>query len=269
LIEISLVPTDYELQALVTNLELISYKALPNTYKSFKMASALIMYTWKSYAMGSPIPGGGQRLKNPTGAYAKSIKIRTLTPLNREIYSDSPIAKYIEDGTKEYDMKKTHPFGPKGRVSKEGNAYIIIPFRHGTPSSLAYSKIPEQMYQTIRQAIKNDEITLSNIKKGRRKRSQNYSGEMIPRANYNWGTRIGNTGVDNLEGMVVMDVSTKKSSRSAYFTFRIISVNSPANKWIQKARAARNITKYVVINTQEIVKELIENGLKKDLGVVE
>lgn len=281
MIEVSLVPEDYELQALVTNLELISSKALPNTYKSFKMASSLIMYTWKSYAMGAPIPGGGKRLKNATGTYAKSIKIRTLTPLNREIYSDSPVAKFIEDGTKEYDMKKTHPFGPRGRVAKntrkdkngnivtrEGDAYLIIPFRHGTPSSLMYSKIPEQMYATIRQAIKNDEISLSNIKKGRRERSPNYKGELIPRAKYNWGTRITNTGVDNLEGMIVADVGTSKSPRSAYFTFRIISVNSPANKWIQKARAGRNITRYVVLNTQEIVKELIESGLKKDLGVV-
>ena len=168
MIEVSLVPDDYELQALVTNLELISYKALPNTYKAFKMASALMMATWKSYALGAPIPGGGRRLKNPTGAYAKSIKIRTFTPLNREIYSDSPIAPYIEYGTKEYDMKTTHPFGKRSRINKEGDAYLIIPFEHGTPKSLKYSKIPEQMYQIIRQAIKNDEINLSSIKKGRK-----------------------------------------------------------------------------------------------------
>lgn len=276
----SLVPDDYELQALVTNLELISYKAMPNTYRAFKMASSLIMYTWKTYAMGAPIPGGGKKLRNPTGAYAKSIKIRTLAPFNHEIYSDSPIAKYIEDGTKEYDMKTTHPFGPRGRVIKntrkdktgkivarEGDAYLIIPFRHGTPKSLSYSKIPQQLYDQIRQAIKNDEINLSSIKKGRRERSPNYKGELIPRAKYNWGTRIKGTGIPELENMVVMDTSTKKSPRSSYMTFRIISVNSPAHKWIQKARAARNITKYVVQNTEKIVTEIIQSGLKKDLGV--
>lgn len=281
MIEVSLLPEDHELQALVSSLELISYKAMPSTYRAFKMASSLVMYTWKSYAMGAPIPGGGKRLKKPTGAYAKSIKVRTLTPFNREVYSDSPVAKYLEDGTKEYDMKKTHPFGKRGRVvkktrkdkngkviSKEGDAYIIIPFRHGTPGSLSYVNIPERIFQQIRQAIKNDEIMLSSIKKGARIKKPNYKGELIPRARYSWGTRIYGTGMPNLEGMTIMDNSTKKYSRSSYLTFRIISVNSPASKWIQKARAAHHITKYVVQNTNEIVKEMIEAGLKKDLGVV-
>lgn len=268
MIEMSLVPNDPELQALVTSLELISYKAMPATYRAFKMASSLIMYTWKTYAMGGPIPGGGKRLKNPTGGYAKSIKIRTLTPFMKEIYSDSPVAKFIEDGTKEYDMKKTHPFGPRGRVNKDGDAYIIIPFRHGTPKSLSYSKLPEQLYNQIRQAIKNDEITLSSIKKGRRNKSPNAKEELIPRAKYNWGTRITGTGIPELEGMVVMDTSTSKSTRSSYMTFRVISVNSPANKWIQRARNGHNLTKYVAQNTNEIVKEMIQAGLKKDLGVV-
>lgn len=269
MIEISLLPEDYELQDLVTNLELISYKALPNTYKAFKMASSLIMYTWKTYAMGAPIQGSSQRLKNPTGGYAKSIKVRTLAPLTREIYSDSPIAPYLEYGTKEYDMKTTHPYGKRSKINKDGEPYLVIGFRHGTPKSLSYSKLPEDMYNIIRQAIKNDQITFSSVKMGRRKRTPNYEGELIPRAGYKWGTRITNTGVENLEGMVVMDVGTQKSVRSEYFTFRVISVNSPAHKWIQKARSAMHITRYVAENTQDIVKQIVTDGLKKDLGVTE
>ncbi len=281
MIEIRLVPEDYQLAELVSSLEAVSSKAMPSTYRAFKMATALVQYTWKSYAMGAPIPGGGPRLKNPSGGYAKSIKIRTLTPLAKEIYSDSPIAHYLEEGTKQYDMKETHPFGKRSRVVKKdrykngklvaskGDAYLVIPFRHGVPGTASYGgMLPSELYKIIRNGIKEETIILSSLQKGR-KVEPNYKGELIPRKKYNWGTRLTGIGVRDLEGMVVMDVSTKKSVRSGYMTFRVISVNSPANKWIQKARAGKHITQFVVKNTSAAVNDIIISALKKDMGVFE
>ena len=278
MIEISITPDDYILADLVSSLEMMSTRVMPKTFKAFKMATAVMQYTWKSYAMGGPIPGGSGRIKRPTGVYAKSIKTRMLTPFSHEVYSDDSKAKFLEDGSQEYDMKTTHPFGKRSRVIKktrkrkgsivaqEGDPYLIIPFRHGVPGSISYSPIPKLLYTTIRQMIKDDDIKLSNIVKGK-KQSPNYQGELIPRRKYNWGSRLMGSGLDKIEGMVVMDVSTSKSARSEYVTFRVISVNSPAHKWIQKARPGLHLTRHVVNNTKEIVEDMIKSGLRQDLGL--
>jgi len=267
MIKIDLIPQDETLANLVSGLEMVSSKMMPSTFKAFKMASNLISYTWKSYALGAPIPGTSSRIKNPAGGYAKSIKVRMLAPFNYEIYSDSHIAAFIEDGTKSYDMKRTHPFGRRSRMSKEGIPYTIIPFRHGVPGTQSYQQMPKQLYEIIRAAIKNNEIQKSRTLKGKT-HSPNYKGEMIPRGKYKWGSRITGTGLENIEGMTVVDTSTKKSPRSTYMTFRIISVNSPSHKWLQAARPAKNITKHVAANSAEIVKDLISSGIKQDLGLL-
>ncbi len=278
MLEISITPDDYILADLVASLEMMSTKYMPRTFKAFKMATAVMQYTWKSYAMGASIPGGSERIKRPTGEFAKSIKVRMLAPFHHEVYSDDPKAKFLEEGSKQYDMKKTHPYGKRSRVVKktrkrkgsivarEGDPYLIIPFRHGVPGSISYAPIPKLLYTAIRQMIKNDDLKLSNIAKGK-KQSPNYEGELIPRKKYNWGSRLVGTGLDKIEGMVAMNVSTRKSIRTEYMTFRVISVNSPAHKWVQKARPGLHLTQHVVNNTKEIVEDLIGSGLRQDLGL--
>jgi len=265
MIEITVTPQDYILSDLISNLEMISTRLMPKTVKAVKMASAVIMHTWKSYALGAPIPGSGIRIKNPTGGYARTIKVLRLTPLNSIVYSDSKIAKHLEEGTEPLDMKKTHPYGPKSRVSKKGVPYNIIPFRHGIPGTLSYAPMPAELYAKIREEIKAGNVQLSQITKGK-KLEPNYQGKLIPRANYKWGSRI-SSGIDKLEGMVVMNVGTDRSIRSQYMTFRVISANSPAFKWIRKARPALHLTEHVVRNTRRIVSEILEQGLKEDIGL--
>jgi len=278
LIEMEIALDSPYLQDLVNSLEMVGSKVMPQTMRAFKMASAVVEYTWKSYAMGAPIPGSSARIKNPTGGYARSIKSAMLSPFSRYIYSDWEGARFIEFGTKEYDMKKTHPFGARSRVTKrdvvrkgrvirrKGEAYLIVPFRHGVPGTLSYGNIPSLIYNQIRQLIKSGDVQLSQVIRGR-KMEENYAGELIPRKKYRWGSRIHGTGIDQIEGLVVMNTSTPRSQRSQYMTFRVISQNSPAFKWIQKAKPALNITSHVARNVMGIVQEIIESGLKKDLGL--
>ena len=278
MIRVDLRPEDETLANILSNLEFVSSKSLPATFKAFKMVSALVQYTWKSYASGRPIKGSSMRLKNPTGAYKNSIKTRFLSPFNHEIYSDSPIALYLEKGTQEYDMKKTHPYGKQSRIvkktvkkrgviiRKKGDPYLIIPFRHGVPGTQSYAPLPEQVFQQIERILKADEDLMSKRIKGRTF-DPNFKGELIPRAKYNWGARFKGMGFDQMEGLVVMDTSSPKEKRSSYMTFRVISANSPAMKWIVKARPAMNITRHVVENTKEKMKKLIESGVRQDLGI--
>lgn len=268
MIQVRLVPEDSQLADLVTSLEFMSSKVMPKTYRAFKMAASLLSYTWKCYASGAPIPGTIMRLKNPTGAYASSIKIRFLSPFCYEIFSNSPVAKYLEYGTKQYDMKETHPFGKRSRVSKKGISYLIIPFRHGTPETIGYAPMPGELYNKIRAILKRDEELVSVRAKGR-KYSPNYRGELIPRAKYQWGARFSGTGFDQLEGMVAMNIPTgKEKGRSAYMTFRIISAkNSPTMKWIVKARPAMEMTKHAAEEAGEEIKRMILSGIKQDIGL--
>lgn len=267
MIEIAITPKDYMLADLMVGLQMTSQKIFPRTFKAYKMSAQLIQYTWKSYAMGSTIKGSAHKIKNPKGSYARSIKMLKFAPLGWEISSDNPIAKYLEDGTKEYDMKNTHPYGKRSRMGKNGDPYLIIPLRHGTPGSKSNAPMPEQVYERIR-AMSQEGIIKSSTISPERGKEENFWGDMIKRAEYNWGSRLTGMDDENLEGMMVMDVpSGKEAGRSTYLTFRIISVNSPAHKWIQKARPAMNITKYVVNNTRPIIEELIKKGLMEDLGI--
>ncbi|KKL91064.1 hypothetical protein LCGC14_1898430 [marine sediment metagenome] len=266
MIAITLTPEDPQLAELVGSLEFMSSKMMPHTYQAFKRAVALVQYTWKCYAAGADM-GGGMKLKRPTGAYARSIKTRFYAPFNYEVFSDSKVAKFLEEGTKEFDMKKTHPFGKRSRVTKKGQGYLIIPFRHGAPGSVYYPPLPEQVYKQIKAIAKQADFKLASRAQGK-KYSPNYKGEMIPRARYKRGTPITGLGDENLEGLMVVNIgATPKEKRSAAVTFRVISENSPAFKWIRPAMPGMHITKHVVENTQDAVKDLIETGLKKDMGI--
>ena len=266
MIDVVVTASDYILADLLASLQqVISGKTMPKTAKAMRAGSALIACTWKSYVMGSPIPGSSMRVKNAIPEYASSIKVRTVSPFFHQIYTDYSRAKDLEQGTKSLDMKKTHPYGPRGRVSKDGVPYNIIPFRHGTPGSLTSPPMPSALYRRIQQEIKSGQMQLSSVAKGKT-RSPNAKGELIPRARYNWGSRISG-GVDRFEGMVAMNVSTPSSKRTEYLTFRVISKNSPSFKWIVKARPVLRLTHHVVVNTKAIIGEMVTQGIKEDVGL--
>ena len=152
IVQVSIASSDTVLADLIASLEMVSIRHLPNTVRAIKVAVKTLEYTWKSYAMGAKIPGTAIQLKSVRGAYAKSIKTKT-GRLKGMVYSDSPYAAELEEGSEAKDLKKTIPFGPKSRMGKNG-PYNIVPFRHGVPGSL-YAPMPEVLYKVILKKIKN------------------------------------------------------------------------------------------------------------------
>jgi hypothetical protein len=273
LMQVSISPSDSGLADLINSLEMVSRKYLPNTTRAIKVAVRTLEYTWKSYAMGSPIPGTSIRLKNVRGVYAKSIKSK-INNLSGVIYSDSPYALDLEEGTEEKDLKKIIPFGPKARRGKNG-PYAIVPFRHGAPTSLV-APMPSVMYKKIMSKIKEGEFKKSRVRK-EVQQTQNVQGQMVNRNTYAWGSRVKKApDFPNLEGMVVFDVpSSPGESRSSFVTFRIVSANKPKvskarrgweNSWVVPSREGLHITKHVVANTKEVITELIRAGISHDLS---
>jgi hypothetical protein len=271
MISMNITPSDSGLSDLISSLEMVSTKYLPNTVKSIKVACSALQYTWKCYAMGAPIPGTNIRLKSVRGTYAKSIKTQS-GKLSGTIYSDSPYAISIEDDTEAFDLKKTIPFGKKSRMGKNG-AYSVVPFRHGVPGSLS-APMPDTFYKVVLEKIKQGEIEKSKVKK-KTYMSPNATGEMVKRHTYKWGGSVKKTGFPDLEGMVVFDISSSnKENRSGYVTFRIITANKPKvskskkgweNSWIVPSRRGLHITRYVVANTKDIVANIIKAGIQFDL----
>lgn len=272
------------LMGVISSLQMLGKKSMPSTHKAFKIAAnTIVANQWREYALGGAIPGAPRSLKNPKGGYALAIKTREIGTAHFQVTNDSKVAPFIEYGTSELDMKKTHPYGPKSRVANKGTKknphlvpYLIVPFRWGTGDDESPGTfrniIPKGIYQMIQADMKAGRFIRTRIS-GHDKTEMNFHGEEVKRNEYEtevgdpgWGTRIEGIG-GKIEGMVAMAAeSGKEKRRSTYFTFRIISADSPQGSWIKPAQPALNITRHVVENTKDKVSELVKMGMLHDLG---
>lgn len=238
-------------------------KIMPRTKAAFDMAAKLIQKSWQNWAMGGSI-AGATAIKKPSPNLVRSIKIRRIGDFEVSIETDSPYMERIQNGVVEFDMKDTYPYGKKSRVSKKGIPYLIIPFRWGTPGSAGRSRahfgntIPIEAYEILksRKFKKSIVKTETHIE-------QNFKGEDIERSEYNWGDRLDDTNSGNMNGMVRM----MANPQSTYFTFRVISANSPANSWKRKAVPANDVVGAVEKATRQEVEELLQEGLEQELGL--
>lgn len=269
MIEIVITPNQ-ALIDLISSLEMVSTKKLPNTVKAIKASISLLEYTWKSYAMGASIPGTNIRIKRIDSLYVKSIQSKT-SGLKGVVFSDSPVAVQIEEDSPEKDLKKIIPFGPKSRMGKNG-PYNIVPFRHGTPKAVN-APMPELVYKALRQKIKQGELQKSEVLRAKR-RDTNAGGEVVQRRTYKWGGRVKEDTFPDLQGLVVFRASVGAASRSTYLTFRVVSANKPKvskarkgweKSWIVPSKRGAHLTRYVVANTKDVIIDLLRTGLEHDL----
>ena len=261
------------LQQLAKSLPLMfGQKVAPATGAAFDTSTRLVQGVWRGWAMGGPVKGI-PNIKTPSSRLAASIKIKPAGVFDATIGTSSPHAQRIQDGTPELDMKTTHPYGKKSRVSKEGVPYLIIPFRWGTPNAQGGARahfgnvIPQVVYpmakemeQSFRLKKRGDGSEAVHVEK-------NYAGKDVPRSEYEWGDRMETS--DNMNGMVRMNKETKGGG-STYYTFRVISawqlVTAPYS-WIRKAVEAVDVVGAVEAETRPVVEELIQAGLEADFGI--
>lgn len=207
--------------------------ALPELAQYVKGTAYKIKNTWINYLLKEESLPGVEFLEKTNKNMIESVKIKKNRDFNYTVFSDSVEMEKATKGTDPvyYDMKKTHPYGKKSRVSKKGVPYLIIPFRWGTPNGkdtkrrwnsfipmAEYNTSVKKLEKSMRAPDGNGNYT--HVEK-------NYKGEDIERSNYSWGDRL--TGWnDRSAGMVRM----KDSGKSTYWTFRIISANSKQGTWL-------------------------------------
>lgn len=247
---------------------------LPRTEGAAKTAASIIRDAWRGYAMGGSLVGI-EKLKMPSGEYARSIKINQLGPLAFEIFSEAQIAEWLEKGTSDFDMKKTHTRGPRSRVSLKGHRYLIVPFRWGTPKTVTFRKnvMPSSVYAVV----KTKKFQATRVT-GDTHFEMNARGEDVERQEYSsadkkkpWGSTLqahmDEEVTDRMVGMSKMVGQGGKSS--GYFTFRVISSDPDVNpkSWMHPGIRARPVTETVAKTTKETVSDLIDNALRGDLGL--
>lgn len=238
-------------------------KIMPRTKAAFDMASKLIQKSWQNWAMGGSIAGASD-IKKPNPNLARSIKIRRIGDFNISIGTDSLYMERIQNGVAEYDMKDTYPYGKKSRVSKRGVPYLIIPFRWGTPSGNGGGRahFGNTITQEVYAILKSRKFKMSG-RTSKTHGEKNYSGENIERGEYEWGDRVNDKSAGNMNGMVRM----RSHKTSTYFTFRLISANSPANSWKRKAIPPNDVVSAVEKATRKDVEALLQEGLEQELGL--
>jgi hypothetical protein len=267
------------LEELLNVLNSAGKNALPNTEKALKGAARLVRARWVDFANGGPLKGV-EKLKRPSGGYARSIRAEQTGAFEHEIYSEAKVAEWIENGTEELDMKKTHPYGPRSRVAppvisrktgkvlREGSSYLIVPFRWGTPKSVGFKNImPVHIYNRVKKMKKMKTLVSADTSSIKKPTAQTPS-KMVGRAQYNTGDydRFNYVlGTTDFNGMVRSTDETGKNRSGGYFTFRVISSKSPARSWIKPAMPARHVTRAVMEETREDVNALVENGLMEDI----
>jgi hypothetical protein len=252
---------------------------LPSVSMAMQQSAGLVRGTWQGFARGGSLPGI-ESLKNPSGKYARSIRVDRKGPFDYEVYSEAEVADWIENGTEELDMKTTHPFGPRSRVShtgkNKGYSYLIVPFRWGTPRTVGFRNIiPESVYNIVKNK-KTFHQTKTTVSADNGEKTPNARGEMVGKAQYSdvsgaksWGDRLAaDMGEDITDNMVGMSSMVGQNGKAAgYLTFRIISAAPEATGWIKPAMRARSVTRAVASLTQETINDAIDSAAREDLGL--
>lgn len=243
--------------------------ALPNTANAFRMAAQYVRNMWTGYLSGDQPLNGIEFMDGVTSAMVRSIRAQRNGDFDYSIYSDN---RQLEEKTKgrkevEYDMKQTHPYGKKSRVSKKGIPYLIIPFRWGTPNQKGTKRahfnnfIPQKSYNTAVKGLK-----MSEVDAAKKYFEANFKGESVERQGYNWAKngrlKEEQAWDDRSVGMVRM----RDITGSSYFTFRIVSAKSPANSWIYHKDAKPGIDMMGALErtVKPKVDEMISVGIQAD-----
>lgn len=256
-------------------LGILSSGVLPNTEKAIQDGVLAIAEKWKAYALGEAIGQSGEKVKRPTGTLARSITIKQVGTFHWIVFSLLPYASYLEDGTKEFDFKTTHPFGNKSRVSKDGTPYLIVPFRHGNPEAI-FMPMPSEIYRAILKQIRDKTFKKSMVNQNKAHYSPNFLGKNILRQGYDWGSRLAGVADDFpdlenpgiYEGMYAFDTrSGREKARSSYMSFRVISAKSKDGSWIKPPTKPLKLAENAVLEVIKDLQAAILAALKLDLGV--
>lgn len=265
-----------ELQDAINKFGAANKETFPAISESFHRSAQYAQNIWNNYLLGGELEGI-EPLDKPLNPKNINLHVVDKGDFESAVVSNSNKLDEIQHGSQPvfYDMKQTHPYGRKSRVSKDGIPYLIIPFRWGTPNGKGTDRAHSFFSGTIPLKEYNVNVRGMDIssRTGKIRFEKNARGENIARSRYNWKDRLEGWD-DRSAGMVRMeDYGMNKAGeivkRSTYFTFRIISAKSPANKWLywKDGKNAVDMLGALEKTTRPGIEKIIDAGIKADLGI--
>jgi hypothetical protein len=268
-----------ELAALKQTLRAVGQENLPHTSAAVGEATELAQREWMHAASGVDVSFAGKtfRVRRRTGAYARSIQDGLEYPADGEplrgrVTASSDHAEAIERGSPARDMKDGLLAGPRARISKTGQRYTIIPFRHNTPTASATGQpMPAEVYKQAKKLAYTQVVGT--------KQEKNADGKMVTRNVYShggqlnvgqgigWRSRIQPQGHEHTHAVSIFHGMVRMGSpkQSSFMTFRVVSEASPPNSWWSPAIEPRPVSEAVAEGVQERAVLMVRRGFELDL----
>lgn len=252
----------------------------PNSLRALSALAEAAQRRWVAYASGAvPLPSG-HVMRRHTGQYAESIQIAVETPagaVRYVIYSDDPKAPALEWGTPAWDMRQVLHRSHKARRAKDGHLYLIVPFRWGTPGTLAVGayagrEMPEPVYTWWLAPERESSFIVGE----REEPSVHDPSVRVKRLVYQWGDRltprdVAELGLDpnegvgkRLVGMVRIRNPEDPRLLSAYLTFRTLSERSKEG-WVHPGTPALGVAQAVYDWLRGVYPQMMERALQADV----
>lgn len=222
-------------------------------------------YQWQDKVNKAPLWAGE---KTP---YVASITWESTGPLEAVVKSDYELAEAIESGRPARDLKLNIGRSRKARANKKGVKYLIIPFRHNTPTASGEGAHAPQMPPAIYKLAKSlapSRVLAPGSKKPAIRLSA--TGFTVPQHSYDWGGRLpaglvpkksDKHKTDIYAGMVRFATSSGKSKSSSYLTFRVMSEDSSG--WVIPAKPGLYLAKGVTDNLGPLFRQAMREAVAR------
>ena len=268
---------DKRLDDLILAYQAVGADRLPATANAVQVSTVMVKKRWIANAMGAFVRSRGD--------YVQGIVDGEVYPYEGDIYKGAvintvPYARWIEEGTPSHDMKAMLFTSTKVRISAKGKRYLIIPFRHGTPSKGSHEGGVGTDRATLQTMPQSVYAMAKNLAPSRRTGSFEVhnpaTGQPVIRHSYQWGGKLTESalaqmGLQNLSrrphwksspyaGMVRFP---RDNQSTLYMTFRVMHEDSTG--WIHPGTPAMWLARKTAEEMQPVVVNLIERGFMSDL----
>lgn len=261
-------------------LQALGGNRLPATAMAVMQSAQIAQQRWIDNTVGA--------FKRSTGDYLQGIMDGLEYPYEGDIYTAAVInaslhAKWIEEGTPAHDMKRMLFTSAQVRISAKGKRYLIIPFRHGTPSAGSHEggrgtnratlqTMPKSIYAMVKTMAPSRQLT------GMKVPNPAAGNRNAIRYTYHWGGKLkasdlAAAGVDQTNrrphwksspytGMVRFprDSST---GQHTYMTFRVMHEDSTG--WLHPGTPPKWLARKTANEIEPAVVRLIEIGFDTDM----
>lgn len=268
--------------------QLESRGVYPELYQAIEVAGEHIKKIW--------IRNANAVLNHTQGDYVNGIVSGTeypyeKDPLSYAIINKSKHAYRLEYGNEAWDMKKFLQTSDKIRMTKKGEKYLIIPFRHGVPGTKGYKNMPEEVYKEAKNLSAS--VVTGYYHEGSIQGAQTYKDALllresnpikVKRRNYKWGDKLvssdetsiyhnmyrfeTNTHINRKQvpvdgGKFVNKTPNSDVQNSIYLTFRVMKESHSG--WIYPRREGKYILKKTIEEGEPFINPILTQAGKTDI----